>query len=322
LKHFIIFLTAFILFGWINPTAAAQTLPSGEILPEESELKASIERYSLDERSLDRYYVFPFSSTRSFRFEAFYQEWLGVLEEFDFDNLSQDGKIDYLLFKNHLTRALEQLQKARSATKETAPLLPFSETIIGLREDLQKMKWIDGPEAARILNDIKTQIAKTRKTVESDRSSIKKTTARRAASAIAMLHEGLEEWFDFYNGYDPLFTWWAAETYKDTAQALQDYGRYVREKLGGEKPGEQSYAIMEPVGREVLMKELAFEMIPYTPEEILALGWQELAWCEKERLAATRELGFGDDWQKAIEHVKNKCVDPGEQPELIRYMAF
>jgi uncharacterized protein (DUF885 family) len=63
-------------------------------------------------------------------------------------------------------------------------------------------------------------------------------------------------------------------------------------------------------------------MLPYTPEDILAIGWQELEWCEKERLAATRELGYGDDWQKAIEHVKNLSVEPGEQPELIRFLTF
>jgi len=244
------------------------------------------------------------------------------LEDFDFDDLSQDGKIDYLLFKNHLVRALDQLQQERSSSKKVSPLVPFAGTIIRLREDLQKMEWIGGPEAAKCLNDIKAQAMKARMSAESDESGIQKTTARSAAAAIALLREGLKEWFDFYNGYDPLFTWWAAETYKDTAIALREYEQYVREELGGDRPGEQSYAIMEPAGREVLMKELAFEMIPYTPEEILSIGWQELAWCEKERLAATRELGYGDDWQKAIEHVKNECVEPGEQPELIRFMAF
>jgi len=321
MRHFIVFLTA-VVFLVSGTNAAGQTPLSGKIAPEESELKASIERYSVDERSLDRYFIFPFSSARLSRFEAFYEEWLGILEGFDFDDLSQDGKIDHLLFKNHLVRALDQLQQERLSSKKISPLVPFAGTIIRLREDLQKMEWIDGPEAAKCLNDIKAQIIETQRSVESEESGIQKTTARQAAAVVAALREGLKEWFDFYNGYGPLFTWWAAETYKDTALSLREYEQYLREELGGDRPGEQSYAIMEPAGREVLMKELTFEMIPYTPEEILAIGWQELAWCEKERLKATRELGYGDDWQKAIEHVKNKCVEPGEQPELIRYMAF
>src|SRR4029434_8892220 len=37
---------------------------------------------------------------------------------------------------------------------------------------------------------------------------------------------------------------------------------------------------------------------------------------------ASRELGFGDDWRKALEHVKNKYVEPGKQPEMIKDLAY
>jgi uncharacterized protein (DUF885 family) len=320
-----IFLAAIALTGMMTPITAQDVEPartfktpmSGDIAPAKSELKDVIERYSTDERSLDRYYTFPFSPARHARFAAFYQEWIDILARVDFGSLSQDGKIDYLLFKNHLHRAADRLEKEISAAKDTDPLLPFARTIIGLNEDLKKMRWIDGPQAAEALNNVKIQIDDARKSIETQGKNIKKTVARRALSMMGWLQDGLKEWFDFYNGYHPLFTWWAADSYEETDQALQSYADLLQKNLGGEV-----YVIMDPAGREVLMKELAFEMIPYTPEEILTLGWQELAWCEKERLAATRELGFGDDWKKAIEHVKNRCVEPGEQPELIRFMAF
>ena len=70
------------------------------------------------------------------------------------------------------------------------------------------------------------------------------------------------------------------------------------------------------------MVELASEMIPYTPEELIAIGWKELDWCENEMKKASRELGFGDDWHKALEHVKNKYVEPGKQPEVISDLAL
>lgn len=320
-----IFLASIVLTGMIipagsqdvNPTRAFKTPMSGDILPAESKLKAVIERYSTDERSLDRYFTFSFSPARNARFAVFYKEWLEILATIDFGSLSQDGKIDYLLFKNHLHRAADRLKKEASIAKDMAPLLPFAGTVINLNEDLKKMQWIDSPRAAEALNNIEVQIYNTQKSIDTQGKNIKKTAIRRALSMMGLLRNGLKEWFDFYNGYDPLFTWWAADSYEDTDQALQSYTGFLQKKLGREV-----YGIMDPAGREVLMKELAFEMIPYTPEEILALGWQELEWCEKERLAATRELGFGDDWKKAMEHVKNKCVEPGEQPELIRYMAF
>jgi hypothetical protein len=202
-------------------------------------------------------------------------------------------------------------------TKQTTLFLPFAELIIKLNEDLKKMKWISGQDAANTLSEIKFEIDRAGKSFKNQASGIKKTALRRASSMMVILRAGLKEWFDFYNGYDPDFTWWAAESYRDTDQALRSYQESLQKEWSGE-----TYIIMEPVGRDVLMKELAFEMIPYTPEEILALGWQELAWCEKERLKATRELGYGENWKKAIEHVKNRCVEPGKQPELIRHMAF
>ena len=69
--------------------------------------------------------------------------------------------------------------------------------------------------------------------------------------------------------------------------------------------GDSSDIVGDPIGREALMVELASEMIPYTPEELIAIGEKELAWCENEMKKASRELGYGDDWQKALEHVKN-----------------
>jgi len=67
---------------------------------------------------------------------------------------------------------------------------------------------------------------------------------------------------------------------------------------------------------------LQFEMIPYTPEELIDFANKEFAWCENEMKKASRELGYGDDWKKALEHVKNLYVEPGKQPEMIRDLAL
>jgi uncharacterized protein (DUF885 family) len=63
-------------------------------------------------------------------------------------------------------------------------------------------------------------------------------------------------------------------------------------------------------------------MIPYTPEELIAIANKEMAWCEAEMKKASHDLGYGDDWKKALEHVKNLYVEPGKQPELIRDLAL
>ena len=58
-------------------------------------------------------------------------------------------------------------------------------------------------------------------------------------------------------------------------------------------------------------------MIPYTPEELIDLANKEFAFCDKEMLKASREMGYGDDWHKALEKIKNTYVPAGKQPELI-----
>jgi len=259
-------------------TSIARPIPlqskpaSGIILAGESEVRPLIARFSTDERSIDRYYFFEFSSARRRRFDEFDREWLGILAEMNFEALNRDGKIDAILFKNHLTRRLRQRRLDAAADERLAPFLPFAEKIISLHEDLKKARWIRGADAARALHEIKSDAISTQKAF----------SGRQAGSGV------------------------------DRFALKQAAGRIER----------LEHVYRDPAGREALMDELAFEMIPYTPEEILKLGWQELAWCEEQRRAAARDLGYEDDWRAAIEHVKNLCVDPGRQPELIRGMAW
>jgi uncharacterized protein (DUF885 family) len=63
-------------------------------------------------------------------------------------------------------------------------------------------------------------------------------------------------------------------------------------------------------------------MIPYTPEELIVIANQEFAWCENEMKKASREMGFGDDWKKSLEKVKQTYVEPGKQAELITAQAW
>ena len=83
-------------------------------------------------------------------------------------------------------------------------------------------------------------------------------------------------------------------------------------------PKDDTGIVGRPIGRDALMLELAGELIPHTPEELIAIAKKELAWCDTEMLKASREMGLGDDWRAALEKVKQSHVKPGEQPKLIR----
>ena len=76
-----------------------------------------------------------------------------------------------------------------------------------------------------------------------------------------------------------------------------------------------------PVGNDALLDALRAAMIPYSPDELVALANKEFAWCDKEMLRASNEMGFGNDWKKALDMVKNKYVEPGQMIYLVRDLA-
>ena len=309
-----------------------------------SEMRASIERYAVDRGSLSRSYPVNMSTSRRERFKKFYGDWLASLKTLDFDAMSQDGKVDYILFRNHLEYELRQLDIQGKQLAEIQPLLPFAQTIVDLEETRRRMEPINSAKVAATLNDLRKKIDERRRSVEA--LQVKKTVANRAVAALTSLRGNLRNWYTFYNGYDPTFTWWNEEPYKSVDQSLTNYSNFISERIVGirvENPqvgqtsttrggppqrsntaraGDTSDIVGDPIGREALISELRSEMIPYTPEEIIAIGEKEMAWCENEMKKASRELGYGDDWHKALEHVKNLYVDPGKQPEMIRDLAL
>jgi uncharacterized protein (DUF885 family) len=150
----------------------------------------------------------------------------------------------------------------------------------------------------------------------------KRTVANRAARTIAGLRTTFQRWYAFYNGYDPLFTWWNESPYKAVDDALKNYQTFVLDKLVGIRPDDNVTIIGDPIGRQNLIADLESEMIPYSPEELIEIANREFAWAENEMRKASREMGHGDDWMKALEAVKQKYVEPGKQTELITRLAF
>jgi uncharacterized protein (DUF885 family) len=294
-----------------------------------SELRAVIERYTADRGSLFRFYSVEASAARQTRMKQFYNDWLASLAKLDFDKMSQDGRIDYLLFKNHLEHELRQLDLQSKALAEVAPLIPFAQTITNLEDSRRRMEAVQSPKIALLFTQMSKQIDATSKAVEAglkpdakvEAIKPKKTVAYRAVASLTSLRNTLKSWYGFYNGYDPIFTWWVSEPYKSVDQSLEKYTTLLREKVLGMKPGDNTEIVGDPIGHEALMSELAYEMIPYTPEELVAIANKEYDWCENEMKRASRGLGYGDDWMKALEYVKTLYVEPGKQPDLIRELA-
>lgn len=288
-----------------------------------SRLRGVIEKFNEDYGSLNRFYTAPTSANRRNRLREFYAQNSAFLDRQNFDQLNHDEQIDWLLFQNYLRHEIKELDRREKQFEEMSALLPFAKTVSDLEDARRRLETIDAAKTAVVLNELNKQINATQKNIEENKiARPKRTVANRAAQTVASLRQTLKNWFNFHNLYDPMFTWWTSEPYKTVDQSLQNYQTFLLDKLVGIKPDDKTTIIGDPIGRAALLQELEYEMIPYTPEELIEIANKEFAWCEREMKKASREMGFGDDWKKALEAVKNKYVEPGKQPELIRGQAY
>jgi hypothetical protein len=287
-----------------------------------SRLRGVIEKYGADYGSINRFYTAQTSPLRSARFRQLYADYFLSLGQLNFNSLNATEQIDYVLFRNYLEHEEKELTRFEKQLAEMAPILPFAKTVSDLEDTRRRLESIDPAKTAAVLTELAKQINETQNALEKNPDKPKRTVANRAVRTLAGLRLTLRNWYNFHNSYDPVFTWWNAEPYKAADDALQKYSEFVTGKLVGMPATDKTTIIGDPIGREALLEELEFEMIPYSPEELLEIANKEFAWCEAEMKKASRDMGYGDDWKKALEAVKQKYVDPGRQPELIRGQAM
>jgi len=288
-----------------------------------SALRDTVERYTADRYALFRRYDLEYSPVRRAGLREFYTGWQDRLGRTDFGALGQEGRVDYVLLRNELAYQLALLDREQQQWDETEPYLPFAATIFQLHEARRDFEPVDPQGSAATLDALAQSIDSVRNDVAENwrAAGLTPVIGRRAAGILRSLQRSFTAWYEFHAGYDPLFTWWAAEPYKKVDARLTEYGTFLRETVAGIRRGQPEPIIGDPIGAEGLQVDLAHEMIPYSVEELLAIAEREFAWCEAEYRKASREMGYGDDWHAALEHVKQSYVPPGEQPQLIVDLA-
>jgi len=319
---------------WAAPVTAQQAADS--IVPilapivarPASELAGAVERYRVDRAALRRRYDVDWSAVRRERLRAFSAGWRARLAELDFARLGVEGRVDYILLDRTLRHELALLDREAALAAEMRSLLPFADTLMALEEARRRVDSVDAAGAAALLATLPGRITGLRTAAESSLAGgrgaparVSRIVALRAANALADLQRTASRWYRHYAGYDPLFTWWVAEPYREADKALGDYVTFLRERLVGYKEGEDEPIVGDPIGAAGMQEDLEHAFIPYTPAELIAIAEREFAWCETEMRRAAGDLGLGDDWRAALEHVKRQHVAPGGQPTLVRDLA-
>lgn len=353
----------------VSKDALASVPVLAQLVPNNtSDLREVVERFTADQASLSRRYDANDSPLQRKRMREHYNSWRQRLKEMDFDRLNREGKADYVLLDNHLQYQLALLDRADKQRAEEAPLMPFADEMLGLQDTRREMKPVDPAATAKVLAQLAKQVDSVRALFEAPANGgrggaatpaqgdtpqtqpvrvaapkVSRTVANRAADDLAQLRSTVTNWYRYYDGYDPMFSWWMKAPYAKLDSALNRYTRTLRERVvglpaasgavaaggagggrggGGGAPANNDGPIIgDPIGADGLKADLVHEMIPYTPEELIAIAEKEYAFSLSEAKKAAREMGLGDDWKAAMEKVKNTYVEPGKQPELIRQLA-
>jgi hypothetical protein len=509
-----------------QPTAVDQPPPKDLrplLTPRASEMRLVTARYTLDRGTLSGNYLGggrpergpngqstpaePLSPNGIARLKRFDLDWQAALAALDTAVLSPAARADLDALQKIVKANLEQLDADATALARLAPLVAFAPAIVQLVEARIRLDDINPQKAAGVLTDVTKQIGRIRAQLETGLASnpaadalrVPKDVAQRGPAAVETLRSALTEWFTFYNGYDPLFTWWNGLPFKKADAALQSYAAFLKDKVAvaegapasmsspassatmgqtsgspgiapapaakfasvpdlkellalpqdemtdivqrfrgpaaagrrggrGEMPPPEAAAgargatlsattvpggvgaprsglrSEDPArrpsrdaspapspervardrtfhegwlkalktiefdklsrnaqvdylfirrmaelqiarigqvlpetpprkedasgipgkarGRQGLINDLQDELIPYTPEELIAIAEKEFAWCDVEVRKASQQMGFGDDWKRAQEKVKGMHPPPGGQVAVIRDLMF
>jgi hypothetical protein len=444
-----------------SPQAQDQAVPldlTPLLAAPQSEMRMVVQRYNLDRAILSGNYAngagrgggrggrgrggeaasapaqlppVPLSPARIARLKRFDTNWQAALSRLDSAKLTTTARTDLDGLKSTIASNLARLDAEALTMAQAIAVVPFAPKIVQLVEARIRVEDMNAQRAAATITDVTKEIARLTATpprVNAEQAALGATTVEQLRTITA-------EWFNFYNGYDPLFTWWMGMPYAKVDESLENYAALLRAKVaaeglqvpaapatadpiplapplkfadvpdlaeiialpqdemrdivarfsgpggrggGGGGRGVASGPVRDAAfytswlaalksidfdtlsrnaqvdylfirrtaetqiaranlkldpnpprkpdasgipgparGREGLIQDLSEAMIPYSPEELIALAEREFAWCDQEMLKASREMGLGSDWKKAIEKTKDTAVPPGGQPRMI-----
>ena len=328
----------------VSTRGPSYTAPDGTdfVKAHANDFRALLDRYPKDRRTIEQGFPSRIEDRRIATLEKFFKDWHKVLRSMDFKGMNRSGQVDYILFRHRLERDEEKFREEAKRLRRAAALIPFADEVIALEYrrralenyDIQKL----APELEALANRIDREQKGMAKTVRKSREvepggkRIPEEVLKTAEDASRELQKLAQGWFDFYRGYDPLVTWWIAAPSKRLTESLRTYADTFKKpefrksaKPANEKPLEEGFNgenHVTPVGAKRLAELLEREMIPYSAAELVAIARKELEWCVKQQQKVARELKFGNDTRKALEHVKSLHVPVGKQPAVIRKLAL
>lgn len=226
-----------------RPAAAVPGDLQKLLVPKQSAVRLVTARYEADRELLSRFYH-AVSPVRFSRLKRFDLDWAAALEKLPTAGLGPAEKADLPALIKAVRENAGRVEADAAAAAQIASLVPFGGTIADLEEARLRMETMNARRSAVVLSGAAAQIAKIRAALEASLNDPSRLgglipargLAVRTADAVQGLRGVLRGWFGFYNEYDPLFTWWMAQPYKETDRALEEYEAFLREKVAPAVP--------------------------------------------------------------------------------------
>ncbi|NEW77897.1 MAG: DUF885 domain-containing protein [Gelidibacter sp.] len=287
------------------------------VVSAQSSLIDLVNMFSADKRALNTFYNNKESEEYYQRFTILYNDWDKKIESIDFEKLTQQEKVDYLLLKNLITKESYFLNIDYKAFKELAYVTDFTKNVYPFIIERRRGKKPNAQALAATLHTASKTVEKEIKDI-SEKPFKNWLMAEKASKVVSSFNNALKEAYSFYYSYDPDFTWWVEKPYENLSSKLKEYAELLKDNYSKTSVKDDGSGIIgKPIGRDALIESLNFEFIPYTPEQMIKIAEKQFDWCKEEMIKASIELGYGTDWKAALEHVKNTYVPAGEQPKAI-----
>jgi uncharacterized protein (DUF885 family) len=286
------------------------------------EMYEPIIQYQADRATLERKYTLKNSQEYFDRINVLFTDWHAALDAISYDTLSADAKIEYLLFRNFLNKSQFFHSLSKDEFESVAHVTSFTNGLYEFIRERRRGKTPDGASVAELFDKSADQFSRAVENKGELPLFDSWMQAETASEVVKDLRTNLTEAYEFYFGYHPEFSWWVEKPFAKLVREMSAWEELLKEHYDSNLVRDDGSGITgKPEGRHALINRLKFEYIPYTPEELLKVGEEQLQWCRNEMLKASREMGFGDDWCAALEYVKDQYVSPGEQPEMINRLA-
>ena len=287
--------------------------------PVVSELYDFMIQLKADFGSLSRFYTVVYAPQRSQRFIDFFEQKQQRLQGFDFDALSVNGQVDYTMTLQYINDKHYQFEAQLQQYNSLVEWVDAADVIYELEAKRRRGHLMQGQLIAEKLTVVAHNIQEVSTRLIQEDVRFVRDEAIRAKRILLGQQKALRSVYSFYENYDPNFTWWVEKPYLLVDDLLGQYASLIRNQVDSASmhADDGSGIIGRPIGKKELLRQLKKEMIPYGPDELVAIANKEFAWCDSLLLIASAKMGFGTDWRAAQEQVKQSFVPPGQQPQMM-----